>query len=370
MKLKIANYSGMSSLMTIAIMLFVQLLYAQTWPPVTNFTYYWNPQAGDTVTFQKWDANNDSVRAGTGRIITELNANCVHFNQGTVNHDSVVHYVRIDTIRSNPDIDSIHGNPVIDTVTTALVSTDSVSSTSGTFSGTVTADSLSASNANLSGTLTADSLSVASAMTFTNLNTDSINSTGGIVATNIDLSGNIDITGNASADSLNATKATGSKFTPDTIDASYSIFDTLVLGSTQFTYIEGTFLCSLWIDGTYRARDTAFYQKTGDFVDIKIKGITYDYQLGSVGTAGLGGFPSEIMPEFGDTVYVPNAFGGFAVVDSGVTVTDPVWLDSDTTGYGWDNVNFIINYTFNTGAVSPATDGWTGELYLKYRKDD
>jgi len=104
--------------------------FAQTWPPVTNFTYYWNPQAGDTVTFQKWSANNDSVRNGTGRIITELNQNCVHFNQGTQNHDSTVKYVQIDTIRGNPDIDSIKGNPNIDSSVIGVLDVGTLSSDS------------------------------------------------------------------------------------------------------------------------------------------------------------------------------------------------------------------------------------------------
>lgn len=121
------------------VFLLVHFSFSQAWPPVTNFTYYWNPLAGDTVTFAKWDANNDSVRAATGRIITEMNSNVVHFNQGTANHDSVIHYVRIDTIRSNPDVDSITGNPFIDTVTTRKVAAGITYSDSVYSSGSIVA---------------------------------------------------------------------------------------------------------------------------------------------------------------------------------------------------------------------------------------
>ena len=68
--------------------------------PVTPFTYYWTPAAGDTVTFQKWKANNDSVLSGVTRTITELNTNVVHFNNNVMNHDSTVKYMKADTIET------------------------------------------------------------------------------------------------------------------------------------------------------------------------------------------------------------------------------------------------------------------------------
>lgn len=93
--------------------------------PVTPFTYYWTPAAGDTVTFQKWKANNDSVLSGVTRTITELNTNVVHFNNNVMNHDSTVKYMKVDTIRSNPDVDSIKGKPFIDTIETRIIISDS-----------------------------------------------------------------------------------------------------------------------------------------------------------------------------------------------------------------------------------------------------
>jgi hypothetical protein len=60
------------------------------------------------------NANYDSIVAKTNRAIDTLNRGVVHFNQGTLTHDSVVHYVRVDTIRSRPDIDSICGLIKID----------------------------------------------------------------------------------------------------------------------------------------------------------------------------------------------------------------------------------------------------------------
>lgn len=109
--------------------------------PITPFTYYWTPAAGDTVTFQKWKANNDSVLSGVTRTITELNTNVVHFNNNTMNHDSTVKYVKVDTIRSNPDIDSIKGKPFIDTIETRIIISDS-SKCAQLRADTVTSDSI------------------------------------------------------------------------------------------------------------------------------------------------------------------------------------------------------------------------------------
>jgi len=80
------------------VLLFAGISVAQY--PVTPFTYYWTPAAGDTVTFQKWKANNDSVLSGVTRTITELNTNVVHFNNNVMNHDSTVKYMKADTIET------------------------------------------------------------------------------------------------------------------------------------------------------------------------------------------------------------------------------------------------------------------------------
>jgi len=80
------------------VLLFAGISVAQY--PVTPFTYYWTPAAGDTATFQKWKANNDSVLSGVTRTITELNTNVVHFNNNVMNHDSTVKYMKADTIET------------------------------------------------------------------------------------------------------------------------------------------------------------------------------------------------------------------------------------------------------------------------------
>jgi len=152
----------------LAILIFSSSLFAQSWPPLTNFTYYWNPAAGDTVTFTKWSRNNDSVRAGTARIINEVNRNIVHFNQGTANHDSVIHYVMIDTIRSNPDIDSIHGGVVFDTIFPDYINATSQMVDTLTVVDVLNADSIVTPSLNISGTIGADSIRVTNNISFEN----------------------------------------------------------------------------------------------------------------------------------------------------------------------------------------------------------
>lgn len=116
---------------TLILLLIAAGSFAQNWPPLVNFTWFWNPQAGDTVTFAKWDANNDSVRNAVGRTMAEINTNCVHFNQGAANHDSTVKYVLIDTATidsayiASLKVGTMSGVETIDTVTISSATIDS-----------------------------------------------------------------------------------------------------------------------------------------------------------------------------------------------------------------------------------------------------
>jgi hypothetical protein len=83
---------------------------------LNNFTYYHTWHQGDSVTYLKLQANNDSIKNKMGQVIDTQNRAVVHFNPNNVSHDSVVKYIRIDTIRSNPHIDSLHGYPKVDSI--------------------------------------------------------------------------------------------------------------------------------------------------------------------------------------------------------------------------------------------------------------
>jgi hypothetical protein len=268
------------------------------WPPVTNFTYYWNPSAGDTVTFTRLRANNDSVKAGTARIIAELNNNVVHFNQGTSNHDSVVHYVKIDTIGGNPLIDSLHGNIRIDSIkgnvridtinvdyinvttinndtitndtmysnkinsgvltsrgvtnTDSLYSYHGIFAASGSFSGKVNADTIYCGGGTETYNLTVDNL----------LNVDTVHSTKGITATTGGFSGTVNV------DSLHATKG----FTASTGDFTslFSVWlQTDSVRADKYSF-DTSAACSLYDGATVRVTSTAPVKVVGDFMIMKL----------------------------------------------------------------------------------------------------
>lgn len=77
---------------------------------INSFTYYWNLQNGDSVTFTRWKANNDSVKAFCDRAAVHMNTMSPLWTSTSLTRDSVMKFLRLDTIRSNPNIDSLTGD--------------------------------------------------------------------------------------------------------------------------------------------------------------------------------------------------------------------------------------------------------------------
>jgi hypothetical protein len=72
--------------------------------------------ASDTMSKAQFNSNHDTAKAYIDKIIDTVNANVPRFTYSATTHDKVMPYLRLDTIRGNPDIDSISGAPYIDSI--------------------------------------------------------------------------------------------------------------------------------------------------------------------------------------------------------------------------------------------------------------
>jgi hypothetical protein len=93
------------------VLIAVSLVYAltKTSPPY-RFT------ANTAARASEVNANNDTLDHTIDKIIDTVNNAVMRFNPTATSRDSVLKFVRIDTIKSNPWIDSIQGNPVLDSL--------------------------------------------------------------------------------------------------------------------------------------------------------------------------------------------------------------------------------------------------------------
>ena len=161
-------------------------LFAVNGYAVTGFTWFWNVKlAGDTATVLRLKSNYDSTLNWSNRISDTLNRKVVHFGSGSLTHDSTLRYLRVDTLRSNPNVDSITiRHAFIDTLHGLLYNKGRVvSDTTATTYGSATyftGDSIYNRAICNTGTVTSDSANIRSIGGTTK--TDSINSIKGIKA--------------------------------------------------------------------------------------------------------------------------------------------------------------------------------------------
>jgi hypothetical protein len=152
--------------------------------------------AGTAAKASEVNANYDTLYFKLNMVIDSTIRSILHFSADVNSHDSIVKFMRVDSIRSNPDIDSIkgtnviRGNPDIDSIS------GSPKINAATVLGTLSVDSLISTkmiNANLKGNVTgtADSaksahhlsggaVSATTGLFSSNLSADSIYSTKGI----------------------------------------------------------------------------------------------------------------------------------------------------------------------------------------------
>jgi hypothetical protein len=95
----------------IFVLIAVSLVYAltKTSPPY-RFT------ANTSARSSEVNANFDTLDHTIDKIIDTVNNAVMRFNPTTTSRDSVLKFVGIDTIKSNPWIDSIQGNPILDSL--------------------------------------------------------------------------------------------------------------------------------------------------------------------------------------------------------------------------------------------------------------
>jgi len=84
-----------------------------------------NFSAGDTIKASNFQANNDSLENLWARNQDSSDAVFIRFTDLS-DGDSTLDSLRVNAIRSNPDIDSIKGNPRIDSASIGLLRTDSL----------------------------------------------------------------------------------------------------------------------------------------------------------------------------------------------------------------------------------------------------
>jgi hypothetical protein len=100
----------------IFVLIAVSLVYAltKTSPPY-RFT------ANTAARASEVNADMDTLDHTIDKIIDTVNNAVLRFNPTTTSHDSVLKYLRVDTIRSNPDMDTIIGKPYIDSIRTTHI---------------------------------------------------------------------------------------------------------------------------------------------------------------------------------------------------------------------------------------------------------
>jgi hypothetical protein len=202
--------------------------------------------------------------------------------------------MRIDTIRSNPDVDSLHGNPWIDTVTTPRGEIDHVE-------------------------------------------TDSIHSSGGIVATTGDFSGTVNV------DSIHSTKAMNfTDIDADTVTADKIVTDTVDFGSgADFVYSVSAVACTVFIGTSEGYTTNTYMRKFDDMVFI------YGLLSETLDT------DSTIYIKFASTVTFPTGFNQPITVYNGSNYLNALLYrsgDSSCILKKYDGTNLtsavhVINFT-------------------------
>ncbi|MBN1294363.1 MAG: hypothetical protein JXB48_21180 [Candidatus Latescibacteria bacterium] len=294
--------------------------------------------ASDTMTAAQFNSIQDTTKAYVDKIIDTINRNVPRYTSNSYTHDLIMPYLRLDTIRSNPDVDSIRGFPAIDTIRT-----DSIISRMGTFSSVVNTDSIRLTGG-IAGT-TAD---------FSGINNvDSLHSTRGISGTIGNFSGIL------TADSLvsNGGITFGGTLNADSI---YTSGNVEIAGRITSQYCErGTSLCTLVAntgviisDPSGATRDTVgtiHWTRIGGIVSGYISGIIFVATIASAdqGAISINNFPSTIASDPYSHIPIATFYNDLE--------------DPDTLGSKW-----ILSIQGSNATIRGAREGGGAKAAIRY----